>query len=250
MRAIVLARRDFREFDQIISFYTEHQGKIKLLARGVKKITGKNSAHLEPFSLLDIDMAAGREIDHLTKVQPETRFFQINENRVKILSASYVISAIDKLCRSGEKDEQMFFLLLDWLDYLNRARAPSAYLVDAVIMRVLARLGFGPQLEHCVGCGLEKSLIFWHGSGGMLCPKCAGKKEFESGAIFFHGNYHLILKKIPMLLRETWPRINQMDKRYYVLVHNLVYSFLIYQSEQWIHDWLPLAFESEHKKTN
>ena len=48
MQAIVLSRRDFREFDQMISLYTREQGKLELLARGLKKVTSKNAAHLEP----------------------------------------------------------------------------------------------------------------------------------------------------------------------------------------------------------
>ena len=69
MQAIILDRKDFKEFDQIISVYTKEKGKLELLARGVKKITSKNSAHLEPFSFVDIEIAPGKGIDHLTKVQ-------------------------------------------------------------------------------------------------------------------------------------------------------------------------------------
>ena len=54
MIAVVLGRRDFHEADQIISCYTKEKGKVELLARGVKKITSKNSAHLEQFSFVDI----------------------------------------------------------------------------------------------------------------------------------------------------------------------------------------------------
>ena len=78
MKAIVLSRRDFRESDQIISLYTKEKGKLELLARGVKKITSKNSAHLEPFSLVDIDIAYGKEFNHLTKVQPIEYFKNIH----------------------------------------------------------------------------------------------------------------------------------------------------------------------------
>ena len=66
MQAIVLARRDIKENDQIVSFYTLEKGKVELLARGVKKITSKNSAHLEPFSFVDVEVTEGKEINYLT----------------------------------------------------------------------------------------------------------------------------------------------------------------------------------------
>ena len=69
MQAITLSRRNFREFDQIVSLYTEDLGKVELLARGIKKITSKQAAHVEPFSLVTLEIARGKEVDHLTKVQ-------------------------------------------------------------------------------------------------------------------------------------------------------------------------------------
>ena len=91
MEAIVLSSRDFREFDQIISLYTKEQGKLELLARGVKKIISKNSAHLEPFSNVFIEIAKGKEIDHLTKVVPIMFFPNIRKDLSKSLSAGYLV---------------------------------------------------------------------------------------------------------------------------------------------------------------
>ena len=77
MQAIALKRKDFREVDQMISFYTRECGKLELLARGIKKIESKNSPHVEPFSYADIEFAAGKELYHLTKVQPIQSFKNI-----------------------------------------------------------------------------------------------------------------------------------------------------------------------------
>ena len=119
MLTIVLSRRDFREADQIISCYTKAKGKVELLARGVKKITSKNSAHLEPFSLVDIEIAPGKGIGHLTKVQPINYFSSIRNDLQKSLSAGYVVSLLDKILHVGEKDERIFELLFGWLEHLN-----------------------------------------------------------------------------------------------------------------------------------
>ena len=61
MLSIVLNRHDFRENDQMVSLYTKERGKVAVLAKGIKKITSKNSASLMPFSLLEADILPGKE---------------------------------------------------------------------------------------------------------------------------------------------------------------------------------------------
>ena len=119
MQSIILSRRGFREFDQIISLYTLEKGKQEVIARGVKKITSKNSPHLEPGSLVDIEIVSGKEIDHLTKVQPINYFVNIRTDLQKSLASTYIINLTDKLVHSGERDEKVFELLKTWLEYIN-----------------------------------------------------------------------------------------------------------------------------------
>ena len=82
MKAIVLSRRDFREYDQIVSVYTKDLGKQDLLARGIKKITSKNSAYLELFSFVDIEIIKGKELDYIGSVQPVNYFKNIRQDRL------------------------------------------------------------------------------------------------------------------------------------------------------------------------
>ncbi len=60
MHAIVLSRRDIREADQIITLYSREAGKQELIARGIKKITSKQTALLEPFCYMTYDVVAGK----------------------------------------------------------------------------------------------------------------------------------------------------------------------------------------------
>ena len=143
MIAVVLGRRDFHEADQIISCYTKEKGKVELLARGVKKITSKNSAHLEPFSLVDIEIAPGKGIDHLTKVQPINYFVNIRNDLQKSLSAGYVVSLLDKVLHVGEKDEKLFSATLNWLEHFNlQLTTYNLQLVDDYIVSLLHCLGY------------------------------------------------------------------------------------------------------------
>src|SRR3989339_979947 len=143
MLSIVLSRRDFREFDQMISVYTKERGKLNLLARGVKKIISKNSAHLEPFSLVDIEIARGKEIDHLTKVVPINYFSNIRADFQKSLAAGFVASTTDKLIHTNEPDKRIFDLLNRWLDFVNlHSTICNLQLVDDYIVKLLNCLGY------------------------------------------------------------------------------------------------------------
>lgn len=145
MLSIVLSRRDFREFDQMISVYTKEKGKLNLLARGVKKIISKNSAHLEPFSLVEIEVVPGKEIDHLTKVVPVNYFSNIRADLQKSLAAGFVVSTTDKVIHTHEPDKRIFDLLVDWLQSLNLSIFQSSNLtpsIDGYIIKLLTCLGY------------------------------------------------------------------------------------------------------------
>jgi DNA repair protein RecO (recombination protein O) len=143
MLSIILSRRDFREFDQIISFYTQKHGKKEALARGIKKITSKNSAHLEPFSLVEVEFAHGKEIDHITKVVPVKYFKSIRQDLQKSLAASFVVSTTDKLLHTHEPDKRIFDLLKGWLISLNLQSAVcNLQFIDGYIVTLLHCLGY------------------------------------------------------------------------------------------------------------
>lgn len=204
MKAIVLSRRDFREYDQIISFYTLEKGKVELLARGVKKITSKNSANLEPFSFVEIDLAIGKEIDHLTKVQPIEYFTGIRKDLQKSLSAGFVVSLMDRVVHVGERDVAIFSLLLEWLEFLNHKSKilnPKC-LLDAFVVKWLGCLGFDiTESENRLGLEMKKNLEILN----------SGDWEFICNLKFEVGEY----------------------KR----VHDFVYKFAVYHLERKIVDW-------------
>ena len=91
MQTIVLSRRNIREADQIISLYSLEKGKVEVLAKGIKKITSKNSAHLEPFCFSEIEIIPGKELDHLGSTQSLNSFLNIRNNLEKKRLCDYRI---------------------------------------------------------------------------------------------------------------------------------------------------------------
>ena len=148
MLAIVLARKNWREFDQMISLYTREQGKVEVLAKGIKKIISKNSANLEVLSLADIEIAQGKEIDYLTKVQSIKVFKNIYSDFDKIFLANYIVKLADENVLAQERDENIFNLLVSFLEFLNSApEINSLNLATGFIFKLWHCLGFSSQEE-------------------------------------------------------------------------------------------------------
>ncbi|MBU0597333.1 DNA repair protein RecO [Patescibacteria group bacterium] len=246
MLSIVLSRRDFRESDQIISLFTKDQGKLELLARGVKKITSKNSAHLEPFSLVQVSIEKGKEIDHLTTVQSVEFFSDIRKNIDKSLATGYLVSLVDKLTQVGEREGRIFEMLVSWLRFVEGASSFNSALVDGYIVKLLHCLGFSPELKRCVVCGVEEVVGLYPAGGGVICQACWKKKEklgeqvldcnleqAKNLNIFLVGDWHAInnAKCIP----EGHPSAGKMQNA--KLVHDLIYKYMIFHSEKKLPDF-------------
>ena len=257
MLAIVLSRRDFREFDQIVSVYTYEAGKRELLARGIKKITSKHAAHLEPFSVVDVSVVPGKEIDHLTTVQPVEYFPAIRGDFKKSLLAMAMVRITDRLVETQVPDKGLFRALRTWLEAVCRAPAAAGALADAYVMVILERLGLAPVLEGCVCCGKTFSGIgrealkpgedtapgIYFGGGGLACPDCRRLKLAAGEQVMAAGLKEISL--LGLLLKGDWRLINNYEfgSGEAERLHDLVYAFALYHSERKLGDWGNLPLE-------
>ena len=200
MQAIVLSRRNIREADQIISLYSLEKGKVEILAKGIKKIISKNSAHLEPFCFSEVEIISGKELNHLGSNQSLNSFLNIRNNLEKSLAASFVVSLLDKTIEVGEKDERIFILLKSWLEFFDKYDF-NLILVDALVIKLLYYLGF--DLLSIEKLNLE------------------------------------IKKDLTILLENDWQLINnlKLEKGEYKKIHGLIYKFLVFQTGKKINDW-------------
>lgn len=181
MLAIVLKRRDFRENDQMITLYTREKGKITALARGVKKITGKNSAFLEPFFYVEAEVVPGKDVHHLAKAIGLESYKNVRASLEKSLAAGRVVALVDRLVEDGERDAKIFSLLQHWLDFVNVHDFSVSYLYG-FLARLFKIIGFAPSLDKCVVCGKPRAekvskLFFSLTHGGIVCADCRGKSH-------------------------------------------------------------------------
>ncbi len=185
MLAIVLVRKDIKEFDQIVSLYTREQGKKDALAKGIKKITSKNSSNLEIISVVEVEIAQGKEIDHLTKVQPIKIFHRIYSDADKILLAGYIIQVFDDTVLAGEKDAALFDFLLGFFEFLNTASTiNSLSLATGFIFKFWHHLGFG-ELEGKYALWLGSS---WDEINNLHVSKTEAQLAYQAALQF--AQYH------------------------------------------------------------
>ncbi len=172
--AIVLARLDLGEADRIFTILTRNRGKMRVIAKGVRRPGSRLGRNLEFFNLCELMLATGRELDVVAGAETLERFDRPREDLDIYGHASYLTEMLLQMTEDGEASPETFDLLLQSLRLLCEGIDPN--LITRNFSLTLCRLlGFNPELHRCVSCSnpiepvvnaLSPSL------GGMLCPVC------------------------------------------------------------------------------
>ena len=112
-QAFVLKRMDLGEADRILTLYTREQGKLRAVARGVRKATSRAAGHLEPFTLTDLLLAVGRELDVVSQATTIGAFREVREDVVLISHAYYLAELTDLLTEDRMENREVFEALVD-----------------------------------------------------------------------------------------------------------------------------------------
>ncbi len=175
-QAIVLRSMRWGEADRILTFFSLRLGKVRGIARGVRRMKSRFGGMLEPFSSVNLTLFEKRQNDlasvsHADILDP---FFAVRECLERILAASCMVALIDGIMADRDPGPSIFHALLDGLRLLVRTDDPRL-LTLLFQMHVLGQSGFRPQLDHCVACGWtmrERSFTFSPAAGGLLCAAC------------------------------------------------------------------------------
>ena len=235
MQAIVLSRRDVREYDQIVTFYTCEDGKIDLLAKGIKKITSKNAAILSPFFLVDIDYVGGKDLPRLTTVQQVETFDRLSSNLANIKLMAKSLDLINRVFRQ-EHDRKIFDGLVEWLRLLNNEAEVHQAIFDTFVLKLWALLGFKMVIERCVSCGSVSVENISVASGGVVCKMCAVVKKKDGEIVFpINKSERVLLRK---MFEQPLKVINRSLKLEWLPdIHTIIYNFVIFHSHQPLADW-------------
>lgn len=189
MKAIVLRRRNVGEADRLLTLFTDQKGKVVARAKSVRIPTAKQGGKLEPFYLIEPYLVGSRAVQVMASAEILEGFPAIHTDLSKYGTASYFAEMVDALSGEYEKNEAVFDLTLESLRLLE-ARAVPPIAIRAFELKLVAALGYQPELSKCVvgeeqiGGDKHKSPVtnvsFSIELGGLLCPEHAerypGKK--------------------------------------------------------------------------
>jgi len=142
---IILKRKNFGEADKILTIFSKHYGKIKVIAKGIRKITSKKAGILELFNHCKLVLAKGKDLDIITEAQVINSFSSWRKNLSKVGVAWYFCELVDKLTAEGQANKDVFELLKNYLENLSQKDNPQ--FIRSFEEHLLNQLGFGIPLS-------------------------------------------------------------------------------------------------------
>jgi len=138
---IILKRTNLGEADRLLTIYTKHYGKIKALAKGVRKITSRRGGSVEIFNHVSLFLVQGKNLDLITETETIESYGLWRKDLKKVGLAYYFCELTDRLTPEGQVHEKVFELLLS---YLKKLSLELDYrLVRSFEEELLGELGFG-----------------------------------------------------------------------------------------------------------
>ena len=173
--AIVLRTHKLGEADRIVTLLTRAKGKVRAVAKGVRRTSSRFGSRLEPFMAVDVQLYSGRNLDIVTQVETvEAWAGQISADYALYTAGTAMLETADRLVEAErEPAVQQYLLLLGGIRALaDRAHDPGLVL-DAYLLRALAVAGWAPSFTDCARCGTAgPHRAFAVGSGGAVCGAC------------------------------------------------------------------------------
>ncbi len=173
-RGVVLRQYPLGEADRILSILTSDRGKVRVVAKGVRRPRGRLRGHLDLTNMIDFVAAFGRNLDIVTEAQVRDGHTAVREDLHRLSLAMYVCELADTFGEEGSPSQGLFSLVELTLDRLGSVSDPWL-LTRWFEIRLMDVSGFRPQLERCVECteSLEPGdHLLDLGAGGVLCPSC------------------------------------------------------------------------------
>ena len=178
--AVVLRTMRLGEADRIITFVGRANGKIRAVAKGVRKTKSRYGGRLEPFSHVSLVLWKGKSgLDTVTQVEVVEPFRPIREDLDRFTFGEVMLEATDRVVQEREAAPRTFRLLVDSLHAL--ASTGSPLVLAGYLMRLSAIAGFGASLDRCAECGSPPGW-FSPGQGGAVCPSCRSLDAEEVGS--------------------------------------------------------------------
>ena len=171
-QGIVLGSVKLDEADKIITILTQGSGKVRAVAKGIRRTQSRFGARLEPFTHVSLMLYRGRNLDTITQADIVHPFRGLREDFALFSAGEAMLESVDKVAEEHERNVRLFLLLKQGLEALETGPRDPAAVAEAFLLRLLNLSGFAPSLQACASCGRREVRRFSFGQGGAVCEEC------------------------------------------------------------------------------
>lgn len=180
----MLSRFDYGEADRILTLITPGGGKIKAIAKGIRRQKSRIGGSLEPFAELRVALAQGRTFEVVTQVSVVHPWLNLRDDLVSFGTASYMAELANGTLEEHHAAESVYVLLKRGYEILDAGMAPGR-VARWFEMHLADELGVRPEVDRCVECGrlleADERYRWLPPLGGVLCDRCPGPPFERAG---------------------------------------------------------------------
>ena len=234
--AVVLRTHKLGEADRIITVLSRSHGRVRAVAKGVRRTTSRWGARLEPFTHVDLQLAEGRSLDVVTQAETLTPFHsRIGLDYDRYTAGTAMLETAERVVTEEKEPAlQQYLLLVGGLraltaepaaDESGGAPRPPGAVLDSYLLRSLAVAGYAPSFEACARCGtLGPHRWFSPSAGGLLCETCKVPGSASPAPE--------TVRLLAALLTGDWPVVAATEPRHRRAASGLVAAYVAWHLER------------------
>ena len=171
-QAVVLRTQKLGEADRIVTMLSRRHGKVRAVAKGVRRTKSRWGGRLEPFVHVDVQNYQGRELDVVTQAEIVDPFAAMMGDYERYTAGTAMLETADRLTEEREPSLRMYLLLVGALRSLDLGEHAPTLVLDAFLLRALSISGYEPALTTCARCGAEGPHRWFAREAGVVCGLC------------------------------------------------------------------------------
>jgi len=187
-RGVVLRTYRLGEADRIVVLMTEQHGKVRAVAKGVRRTSSRFGARLEPLSHVSLLLWRGKgELDIVNQAEAIDHFRAVREDLDAMGKGLTMLEAVDQLAQEGHAEPDLYAMLVGALRALADPSLDPTLVPAAFFLKALVLGGAAPVLESCAACGRPETEVelvaFDLSEGGVLCRSCRRGRAMSEDAL-------------------------------------------------------------------
>ena len=223
--AIVVRTHLLGEADRIVTLLCKKQGKVRAVAKGVRKTTSRFGSRLQPFNVVDVSLYEGKSLDIVQQADTIASYSEaISHDYPKYTAAMVMVETADRLTEHDYQPDH-YALLQGGLRSLADGEHEPGLTVDSYLLRALAIAGWEPSLDACAVTGeAGDHRAFVVSMGGIVAANIAPAGSPKLG----DGTKELLVA----LLAGDWSQAEAAPHRVHSEASGIIAAYTQYHLER------------------